>query len=93
MSANELVSDFINADFLFIQDVMIQLFLVTLTLFFITKPVDKKVNIIIFTKLAPTPIQSGSRNVHYKNEASDQHQHQITETNYWYFEQPVINCN
>ena len=72
---------------------MIKLFLVELTLFCITKPVDKRVKFLIFTESAPTPIQSGSRNVHYKNETSDQHKHQITEKNYWYFEQPVISCN
>ena len=39
----------------------------TLT-FCITKPVDKKVKMVIFTEPAPTPIQSSSRNVHYKDE-------------------------
>ena len=38
-------------------------------IFCITKHVDKKVNIIIFTESAPTPIQSSSRNVHNKDEA------------------------
>ena len=37
--------------------------------FCITKPADKKVTIKIFTESAPTPIQSSSRNVHYKDEA------------------------
>ena len=39
--------------------------------FCITKPVDKKVlkKNIICTALAPTPIQSSSYNIHYKNEA------------------------
>ena len=41
----------------------------TLT-FCITKPVDKKVKKITFTAPAPTPIQSSSGNVHYKDEAS-----------------------
>ena len=40
----------------------------TLT-FCIPKPVDKKVNMVIFTEPAPTPIQSSSCNVHYKDEA------------------------
>ena len=40
----------------------------TLT-FCITKPVGKKVKMVIYTELAPTPIQSSSRNVHYKDEA------------------------
>ena len=40
----------------------------TLT-FCITKPVDKRVTIIIFTESAPMPIQSCSPNVHYKDEA------------------------
>ena len=34
-----------------------------------TKPVDKKVKVIIFTESAPTLIQSSSRNFHYKDEA------------------------
>ena len=37
--------------------------------FCITKPVDRKVKSRIFTESAPTPIQSSSCNVHYKNEA------------------------
>ena len=40
----------------------------TLT-FCITKPVDEKVIILIFTESTPTPIQSSSRNVHYRDEA------------------------
>ena len=37
--------------------------------FCITKPVDDKEKIIIFTKSVPTQIQSSSRNVLYKDEA------------------------
>ena len=40
----------------------------TLT-FCITKPVDKKVNMEIFTEPAPMPFQTSSPNVHYKGEA------------------------
>ena len=37
--------------------------------FFMTAFMNKKVKIKIFTESAPTPIQSSSRNVHYKNKA------------------------
>ena len=38
-------------------------------IFCITKLVDKKVKMVFFTDPAPTPIQSNSCNVHYKDEA------------------------
>ena len=34
-----------------------------------TKPVDKKIKTITFPESAPSPIQSSSCNVHYKDEA------------------------
>ena len=56
-----------NDYFLLINSVMKKLFL--LTHFCITKPVDKKEKFLIFSELAPPPIQSSSGNILYKKEA------------------------
>ena len=48
---------------------MKKLFIYTLT-FCITKPVDKNIKHDNFDSTGPTPIQSSSRNVNYKNDAS-----------------------
>ena len=57
-----------NAYFLLIKAIMKKISLVTILPFCITQPVAKQVIFLNFTESAPRPIQSSSRNVHYKHE-------------------------